>query len=30
MVIQGKEKADIEAKRYAETPMTPATEETQV
>lgn len=30
MGIQGKEKADIEAKRYAETSLTPATEETQV
>lgn len=29
MGIQGNEKADIEAKRYAETPLTPATEETQ-
>lgn len=29
MGIQGNGKADIEAKRYAETPLTPVTEETQ-
>ena len=30
MGIQEKEKVDIEAKRYAETPLTPATEETSL